>query len=316
MNMTNYIRVSRDLIAGLGLGGAVLFGDLLALYTFLEKEGLLMDGWFYATTERLKERTGLSPYALRSAIGKLEKVGLIRCRLMGTPAKRHFRVFPERLPFYVSSFECLPKLQQTDGLIASQATSLPFIDGASIEVAREATCPVDNLPTDVCKNMPGNPSDYQNCNPSCSKTAQLDVKKLPNINKNRNKKTRSQTLTRDCARFASVFRLPPRSEVKLRAHWEEALSHIREKLRALRETYPHYHFPNPTQILLKEVSDWSVSLSRERHAPIHPETWLKRGEYKKGFGDLANIVGEFSMMNDGRTDVGLVYLGKSMGVSQ
>ena len=80
--------LNKQVVAMLGLETAFVLSVLS------EAEELLADenGWFYQTIETLESITGLSRYKQKLAIDQLLERNILTTKVMGVPAKRHFRL--------------------------------------------------------------------------------------------------------------------------------------------------------------------------------------------------------------------------------
>ncbi|WP_018250281.1 hypothetical protein [Orenia marismortui] len=87
-----------------GLMTAAVLSELISRYKYHKKEGQLVnikgntkkeDGkreWFFITHNKLEQLIGVSSSQQDLAIDALEKLGLITKKLIGIPAKRHFKI--------------------------------------------------------------------------------------------------------------------------------------------------------------------------------------------------------------------------------
>lgn len=121
-----FICVNKHIIRKLGLVEAVLIGELASIYTYNENKGVLEDGWFYATIERIEENTGLSEYKQQQTINKLCDLGILQQKLMGMPRRRFltfnaqklFEVIVETAPVQLPNFsEQAPENSETSSQI-------------------------------------------------------------------------------------------------------------------------------------------------------------------------------------------------------
>lgn len=93
LNPDNTMSINRQLAHAVGLAEAVVYGALLSKYAYYSQHELLTDGdWFYSTAEDLEESTALTARQQRRCIDTLTKLGLIRCKVQGMPAKRFFYI--------------------------------------------------------------------------------------------------------------------------------------------------------------------------------------------------------------------------------
>ena len=87
------IVVNKRLAKALGLHEAIIYSELLSRYCYFADRGRLdAGGYFYNTIEDLQAGTTLSRRQQDKAIGNLVKAGLVKTKLFGMPAKRHFKI--------------------------------------------------------------------------------------------------------------------------------------------------------------------------------------------------------------------------------
>ena len=92
LDSSNCIAVNRSLIRAFGLHAAVMLGELASEAKCWKESGLLSDGWFFMTVERIERDTSLGERAQRSAIETLKKHGVLEVAYRGLPRKRCFRI--------------------------------------------------------------------------------------------------------------------------------------------------------------------------------------------------------------------------------
>lgn len=90
INPTNTLGVSRPLAHVIGAYETIVYGALLAKYSYYKKNNMLDDGWFYSTIPDLYESTSLSAFKQKRCITNLVNFGLIKCEIRGLPARRSF----------------------------------------------------------------------------------------------------------------------------------------------------------------------------------------------------------------------------------
>ncbi len=87
------IVINKNLARAIGLNEAVIYSELLSRYFYFDERGRLgPDGYFYNTLADLESGTTLTQRQQDPAIKKLLKLGLIKSKLAGIPAKRHFKI--------------------------------------------------------------------------------------------------------------------------------------------------------------------------------------------------------------------------------
>ena len=93
INPDNTIVANRALAHAIGMAETIIYSALISKYTYYESHEMLIDNeWFFCTTADLQESTTFPPKQQKKAIDKLVEEGLIRVKLAGTPAKRHFSI--------------------------------------------------------------------------------------------------------------------------------------------------------------------------------------------------------------------------------
>lgn len=87
-----YLALSKELISKIGLHESLLYCELVDRFYYLQSQSRLVDGYFYATTDYLKNNTGLSKYQQKKAEKSLTDLGLIEFEIRGMPAKKHYKI--------------------------------------------------------------------------------------------------------------------------------------------------------------------------------------------------------------------------------
>ena len=95
INPTNTLGVSRPLAHVIGAYETIVYGALLAKYSYYKKNNMLDDGWFYSTIPDLYESTSLSAFKQKRCITNLVNFGLIKCEIRGLPARRSFFIITD-----------------------------------------------------------------------------------------------------------------------------------------------------------------------------------------------------------------------------
>jgi hypothetical protein len=96
LNPDNTISFNRPLAHAIGLMETVVYGALIAKWNYYRDRGMLdKDGWFYSTIADLEESTSLSDKQQKRCTTALEKLGMIKCRQRGMPAKRSFYIIDD-----------------------------------------------------------------------------------------------------------------------------------------------------------------------------------------------------------------------------
>ncbi len=88
---SSYFMLNKVVLKEVGLDEAVILSCLIEAGEIFENE------WFYQTVETLEELTTITEYRQNKAIKNLEQKGFIKKKLIGLPAKRHFKINEEKL---------------------------------------------------------------------------------------------------------------------------------------------------------------------------------------------------------------------------
>ena len=80
INPTNTLCMSRPLTHIIGALETMVYGALLAKFSYYKKNNMLDDGWFYSTIPDLYESTSLSAFKQKRCIMTLESFGLIETK--------------------------------------------------------------------------------------------------------------------------------------------------------------------------------------------------------------------------------------------
>lgn len=96
--------VNKRIANEVGLDAALLLSDLITKEEYFLLEGNLSDdGWFFNTADNIKEDTTLSYYKQKIAIKTLEEKGFIETKLIGVPAKLHFKIFENKISNFLKT---------------------------------------------------------------------------------------------------------------------------------------------------------------------------------------------------------------------
>jgi|TARA_R110000744_G_scaffold378850_1_gene495635 hypothetical protein len=91
LSSTAYLIVNKQLSKKVGLQAAALLADLISKQEYFINEYGITE-YFFNTEPNITKDTTLSVYQQRACITKLKALGLISVKLMGIPAKRHFKI--------------------------------------------------------------------------------------------------------------------------------------------------------------------------------------------------------------------------------
>lgn len=100
LSSSNFTLLNNSLIKALqgDLVQAFMLSHLVGMYTYFSNAGMISsDGWFYQTIDDIEENCGISAAKQRRALSLLEKAEIIGTRLVGSPPKRHFKVYTDKI---------------------------------------------------------------------------------------------------------------------------------------------------------------------------------------------------------------------------
>lgn len=103
LNGRNYGTYNRLVAREIGLVTTVMLSELLDEYEYFKMRGELVEfpnqagKWFYATREKMEERTTLSRKEQDTQLEKLVELGFIEKIVKGIPPRRYFRINEEKI---------------------------------------------------------------------------------------------------------------------------------------------------------------------------------------------------------------------------
>jgi len=110
LSSSAFLIVNKRLAKQVGLKGAVLLADLISKEEYFIANGMT-DGWFFNTAKNIEEDTCLTSHQQRKAIKNLKDLGIIETKVVGIPAKQHFKIIENKLlSFFNTSCEETAKL--------------------------------------------------------------------------------------------------------------------------------------------------------------------------------------------------------------
>ena len=105
LSSTAFLIVNKELAKQVGLKAAVLLADLISKEEYFISKGMT-DGWFFNTAKNIEDDTSLTSHQQRKAIKNLKDLGIIETKVVGIPAKQHFKIIENKLlSYFNSSFE-------------------------------------------------------------------------------------------------------------------------------------------------------------------------------------------------------------------
>ena len=106
LSSTAFLVVNKELAKQIGLNETVLLADLISKEQyFKEKEysNYEMGGWFFNTAKNIQDDTTLTSHQQRKAVKNLKSLGIIETKLIGIPAKQHFKINENKLLSYFNT---------------------------------------------------------------------------------------------------------------------------------------------------------------------------------------------------------------------
>ena len=106
LSSTAFLVVNKELAKQIGLNETVLLADLISKEQyFKEKEysNYEMGGWFFNTAKNIQDDTTLTSHQQRKAVKNLKSLGIIETKLIGIPAKQHFKINENKLLSYLTT---------------------------------------------------------------------------------------------------------------------------------------------------------------------------------------------------------------------
>ena len=102
LSSSAFLIVNKKLAKQVGLKGAVLLADLISKEEYFIANGMT-DGWFFNTAKNIEEDTCLTSHQQRKAIKNLKDLGIIETKVIGIPAKQHFKIMEAKLLSYFNT---------------------------------------------------------------------------------------------------------------------------------------------------------------------------------------------------------------------
>ena len=102
LSSSAFLIVNKQLAKQVGLKGAVLLADLISKEEYFMAHGMT-DGWFFNTAKNIEEDTCLTSHQQRKAIKNLKELGIIETKVVGIPAKQHFKIIENKLLSYFNT---------------------------------------------------------------------------------------------------------------------------------------------------------------------------------------------------------------------
>lgn len=88
----SFLTVNKTLAQKIGLDAAVIFADLASAHIYWEQVDKLSEGYFYRTQSEIETNTTIGVKAQLRCIKILQFNGLIKTKLKGLPAVKHYKI--------------------------------------------------------------------------------------------------------------------------------------------------------------------------------------------------------------------------------
>ena len=102
LSSTAFIVLNKELARQVGLKEAVLLADLISKEEYFIANGMT-DGWFFNTAKNIEQDTCLTTHQQSRAIKRLEDLGILETKVVGIPAKKHFKIIENKLLSYFNT---------------------------------------------------------------------------------------------------------------------------------------------------------------------------------------------------------------------
>tara|TARA_B110000238_G_scaffold29055_1_gene29162 strand:+ start:233 stop:904 length:672 start_codon:yes stop_codon:yes gene_type:complete len=103
LSSTAFIVLNKELARQVGLKEAILLADLISKEEYFIANGMIDDGWFFNTAKNIEKDTSLTSHQQRRAIKHLKSLGIIETKVVGIPAKQHFKIIENKLLSYLTT---------------------------------------------------------------------------------------------------------------------------------------------------------------------------------------------------------------------
>ena len=118
LSSTAFLVVNKELARKVGLNETVLLSDLISKEQYFIENKQIQDGFFFNTAKNIQADTTLTSHQQRKCIKNLKSLGIIETKLVGIPAKLHFKIIENKLlnyfnTSYLKSEEQVVKKTQT-----------------------------------------------------------------------------------------------------------------------------------------------------------------------------------------------------------
>ena len=102
LSSTAFLVLNKELARQVGLKEAILLADLISKEEYFIANGMT-DGWFFNTAKNIEEDTCLTTHQQSKAIKRLKDLGILETKVVGIPAKKHFKIIENKLVSYFNT---------------------------------------------------------------------------------------------------------------------------------------------------------------------------------------------------------------------
>ena len=103
LSSSAFLVVNKELAKKIGLHEVVLLADLISKEQYFIENKQLNEGYFFNTAKNIQADTTLTSHQQRKAIKNLKSLGIIETKLIGIPAKQHFKIIENKLLSYFTT---------------------------------------------------------------------------------------------------------------------------------------------------------------------------------------------------------------------
>ena len=102
LSSSAFLVLNKELARQVGLKEAVLLADLISKEEYFIANGMT-DGWFFNTAKNIEQDTCLTTHQQSRAIKRLKDLGILETKVVGIPAKKHFKIIENKLLSYFNT---------------------------------------------------------------------------------------------------------------------------------------------------------------------------------------------------------------------
>lgn len=94
LNQDSFVLVNESVIRALDgdCTTSILLARLISLHRYYADREQLIDGYFFQTVKNIQDKLGINDYHQRKSFAKLEELGLLSTKVIGSPPIRYFKL--------------------------------------------------------------------------------------------------------------------------------------------------------------------------------------------------------------------------------